>query len=78
VLACSFDSQVCTLVQHERSFTDLGPFDLELGFEWHKIHLVMAEMIHFIRQLEAYCRLEVIECLWNVLIDFGLENSARC
>jgi gamma-tubulin complex component 3 len=27
-------------------------------------------MIHFIRQLEAYCRLEVIECSWNALIDF--------
>ena len=71
MLACSFDSQVRTLVQHERSFADLGPFDLELGFEWHKIRLVMAEMIHFICQLKAYCRLEVIEqCLWNVLIDF--------
>jgi len=42
----------------------------ELEFEWHKIRLVMAEMIHFIRQLEAYCRLEVIECSWNALIDF--------
>ena len=30
----------------------------------------MAEMIHFIRQLEAYCRLEVIECSWNALMDF--------
>jgi len=27
-------------------------------------------MIHFIRQLEAYCRLEVIECSWNTLIEF--------
>ena len=27
-------------------------------------------MIHFIRQLEAFCRLEVIECSWKVLIDF--------
>ena len=45
-------------------------FILELEFEWHKIRLVMAEMIHFIRQLEAYCRLEVIECSWNALIDF--------
>lgn len=30
----------------------------------------MTEMIHFIRQLEAYYRLEVIECSWKVLIDF--------
>ena len=30
----------------------------------------MAEMIHFIRQLEAYCQLEVIECSWKILVDF--------
>ncbi|KAF8974520.1 gamma-tubulin complex, DGRIP91/SPC98 component [Flammula alnicola] len=42
----------------------------ELEFEWHKIRLVIAEMIHFVRQMEAYCRLEVIECSWKVLIDF--------
>ena len=30
----------------------------------------MSEMIHFIRQLEAYCHLEVIECSWKVLLDF--------
>jgi len=42
----------------------------ELNDEWHKARLVLAEMIHFIRQLEAYCRLEVIECSWKVLKDF--------
>lgn len=30
----------------------------------------MAEMIHFIRQMEAYCQLEVIECSWKILVDF--------
>jgi hypothetical protein len=30
----------------------------------------MAEMIHFIRQMQAYCQLEVIECSWKTLIDF--------
>lgn len=30
----------------------------------------MAEMIHFIRQVEAYCQLEVIECSWKILVDF--------
>lgn len=30
----------------------------------------MAEMIHFIRQMRAYCQLEVIECSWTILIDF--------
>lgn len=30
----------------------------------------MAEMIHFIRQMEAYFQLEVIECSWKILLDF--------
>lgn len=30
----------------------------------------MAEMIHFMRQMQAYCHLEVIECSWKVLLDF--------
>ena len=55
---------------HRRCISLILNFILELEFEWHKIRLVMAEMIHFIRQLEAYCRLEVIECSWNTLIDF--------
>lgn len=43
---------------------------LELQHEWHKIRLTVSEMIHFIRQLEAYCRLEVIECSWKTLTYF--------
>lgn len=27
-------------------------------------------MIHFTRQMQAYCQLEVIECSWKILIDF--------
>lgn len=30
----------------------------------------MAEMIHVIRQMQAYCQLEVIECSWKVLTEF--------
>ena len=30
----------------------------------------MGEMIHFIRQMEAYCQLEVIECSWKILLVF--------
>lgn len=45
-----------------------GSTDLE--FDWHQIRLVMAEMIHFIRQYQAYCQLEVIECSWKILIEF--------
>ncbi|KIY71475.1 gamma-tubulin complex DGRIP91/SPC98 component [Cylindrobasidium torrendii FP15055 ss-10] len=42
----------------------------ELEYQWHQIRLVNAEMIHFIRQMQAYCYLEVIECSWKVLMDF--------
>jgi len=42
----------------------------DLSFQWHKIRLVMAEMIHFIRQTQAYCQVEVIECSWEVLHQF--------
>ncbi|KAJ7228614.1 gamma-tubulin complex DGRIP91/SPC98 component [Mycena pura] len=42
----------------------------ELEPQWHQIRIVMAEMIHFIRQMQAYCQLEVIECSWKVLLDF--------
>lgn len=43
---------------------------IDLAFDWHQIRLVVAEMIHFIRQMQAYCQLEVIECSWKILIDF--------
>ncbi|KAF9057610.1 gamma-tubulin complex DGRIP91/SPC98 component [Panaeolus papilionaceus] len=42
----------------------------DLKFEWHRVRIAMSEMIHFIRQLEAYYRLEVIECSWQTFIDF--------
>ncbi|KAJ7276446.1 gamma-tubulin complex DGRIP91/SPC98 component [Mycena haematopus] len=42
----------------------------ELNPQWHQIRIVMAEMIHFMRQMQAYCQLEVIECSWKVLFDF--------
>ncbi|KAF8639856.1 hypothetical protein AX17_001111 [Amanita inopinata Kibby_2008] len=42
----------------------------ELSFEWHRIRLSVAEMIHFVRQMQAYCHLEVIECSWKTLTEF--------
>jgi gamma-tubulin complex component 3 len=32
-------------------------------------------MIHFIRQMAAYCHLEVIECSWKALMDFVNEKE---
>ncbi|KAF5390561.1 hypothetical protein D9757_002759 [Collybiopsis confluens] len=42
----------------------------DLEESWHKIRIVMAEMIHVIKQLQAYCQLEVIECSWKILVEF--------
>ncbi|KAL1660284.1 gamma-tubulin complex DGRIP91/SPC98 component [Schizophyllum commune] len=42
----------------------------ELEGVWHEIRIYMAEMIHFVRQMQAYCQLEVIECSWKTLMDF--------
>ncbi|KAI0307117.1 gamma-tubulin complex DGRIP91/SPC98 component [Multifurca ochricompacta] len=47
----------------------------ELEPQWHKIRLITAEMIHFIRQMAAYCHLEVIECSWKTLMDFINEKE---
>ena len=43
---------------------------IELEQEWHRIRIFMAEMIHFIREMESYCQLEVIEISSKGLVDF--------
>lgn len=50
-------------VIHLTSFPELEP-------QWHKIRIKMAEMVHFIRQMQAYCHLDVIERSWIEFIDF--------
>ncbi|KAI6047201.1 gamma-tubulin complex, component 3 [Pisolithus marmoratus] len=52
-----------------RTFLKLHDFD----YDWHQIRIVMAEMIHFVRQLLAYCHIEVIECSWTSLMEFFQE-----
>jgi gamma-tubulin complex component 3 len=32
-------------------------------------------MVHFLRQLQAYCQLEVIECSWQSLTDFASKRE---
>lgn len=32
-------------------------------------------MVHFLRQLQAFCQLEVIECSWQTLIDFTSKRE---
>lgn len=45
-------------------------YSAELDIEWHQVRMAMAEMIHFVRQMQAYCHLEVIECQWKKLTEF--------
>jgi gamma-tubulin complex component 3 len=32
-------------------------------------------MVHFLRQLQAFCQLEVIECSWQSLVDFTSKRE---
>lgn len=32
-------------------------------------------MVHFIRQMQAFCQLEVIECSWQSLLDFAAKRE---
>ncbi|WVO13274.1 hypothetical protein L204_100887 [Cryptococcus depauperatus] len=41
-----------------------------LNNDWHHSRIVQAEMVHFLRQLQAFYQLEVIECSWKELIEF--------
>ena len=59
-----------SLYSGNRSITLKSFQTADLKFQWHKIRLVMAEMIHFIRQTQAYCQVEVIECSWEILYQF--------
>lgn len=37
---------------------------------WHHCRVVQAEMVHFLRQLQAFNQLEVVECSWRDLIEY--------
>ncbi|KAI6003973.1 gamma-tubulin complex, component 3 [Pisolithus albus] len=54
-----------------RTFLKLHATDFD--YDWHQIRIAMAEMIHFIRQMLAYCHIEVIECSWKSLMEFFQE-----
>ena len=32
-------------------------------------------MVHFVRQLQAFCQLEVIECSWQALVAFAEKRE---
>jgi len=43
---------------------------VDLRRPWHDSRQLQAQMVHFLRQLQAFCQLEVIECSWQSLMDF--------
>lgn len=48
--------------------TDLQP-------DFHQVRIILSEMIHFIRQLQYFSHLEVIDCSWTVLEEFALRKQ---
>ncbi|TIA96457.1 hypothetical protein E3P94_03328 [Wallemia ichthyophaga] len=46
-----------------------------LDNDWHQARLAMSEMIHFVKELEAYCHLEVIECSWERMEQFASKRE---
>ncbi|KAG8748429.1 Microtubule-nucleating Tub4p (gamma-tubulin) complex component [Ceratobasidium sp. 414] len=42
----------------------------ELKSSWHQARIVLAEMIHFIRQMQSFSHLEIIDVSWKRLVEF--------
>ncbi|KAG9127000.1 Microtubule-nucleating Tub4p (gamma-tubulin) complex component [Ceratobasidium sp. 392] len=42
----------------------------ELQSSWHQARIVLAEMIHFIRQMQSFSHLEIIDVSWKRLVEF--------
>lgn len=41
--------------------------EIDLQGDFHRVHVALSEMIHFVRQIQYYCHLEVMECSWQTL-----------
>ena len=48
---------------------------IDLHESWHGAQIVLSEMIHFIRQMQAHSQLEVIACLWKDLAEFSRRKE---
>ena len=44
------------------SFSELGPV-------LHQCHVIAAEMVHFVQQVQYYINFEVLECSWDELLN---------
>ncbi|CAE6401773.1 unnamed protein product [Rhizoctonia solani] len=47
----------------------------ELQSSWHQARIVLAEMIHFIRQMQSFSHLEVIDVSWKRLVEFTQKKE---
>ncbi|KAJ1306807.1 hypothetical protein OPQ81_007793 [Rhizoctonia solani] len=47
----------------------------ELHSSWHQARIVLAEMIHFIRQMQSFSHLEVIDVSWKRLVEFTRKKE---
>ncbi|KAF8677740.1 Gamma-tubulin complex DGRIP91 SPC98 component [Rhizoctonia solani] len=47
----------------------------ELQSSWHQVRIVLAEMIHFIRQMQSFSHLEVIDVSWKRLVEFTRKKE---
>jgi gamma-tubulin complex component 3 len=46
-----------------------------LETDFHKARIHLAEMLHFFRQLQSFCHLEVIDCSWEELEKFATKKQ---
>lgn len=53
----------------------IGSYEAGLSNDWHHCRIVQAEMVHFLRQLQSFTQLEVIECSWQALLDFTSKRE---
>ena len=42
---------------------------LELGPVLHQCHVIAAEMVHFVQQVQYYINFELLECSWDELLQ---------
>ncbi|QRV74099.1 spindle pole body component alp6 [Ceratobasidium sp. AG-Ba] len=47
----------------------------ELASSWHQARIVLAEMIHFIRQMQSFSHLEIIDVSWKRLVEFTQKKE---
>lgn len=47
------------------------------GYErvWHRCHILQAQMVHFLSELQAFCQLEAIELAWQDMSELARDRQ---